>query len=76
MGAYQMTRAKAMLHSPLSDIKKAMLLTGLGATNGHELVISANIKRRHLTISQRAMMAADVANVKFGENQWTMVAEG
>jgi hypothetical protein len=37
MGAYQMTGAKATLHRRLSDIKNAMLLTGLGATNGHEL---------------------------------------
>jgi hypothetical protein len=37
MGAYQMTRAKAMPPRRLSDIKKVMQLTGPRATNGHEL---------------------------------------
>ena len=32
-----------------------------------QFAITANVHRRHLTISQRAMMASDVANVKFGE---------
>ena len=32
-------------------------------------IISTNIKRRHLTTSQRAMIAADLANLERGSNQ-------
>src|SRR6185369_7467138 len=34
-------------------------------------VISSNVHRRHLTASQRAMMAADIATLQNGANQHT-----
>ena len=34
-------------------------------------VISANMRRRHLTDGQRALIAANLANVQFGDNQHT-----
>lgn len=34
-------------------------------------VVSLNLRRRHLDESQRAMVAAKLANIRFGENQFT-----
>jgi N6-adenosine-specific RNA methylase IME4 len=42
--------------------------------NPFSYVVSLNLKRRHLDESQRAMIAAKLANLKKSDNQFTMVA--
>lgn len=43
-------------------------------TNSLEYVLSVNLQRRHLTESQRAMAAAEIATLPKGANQHTAVA--
>jgi ParB-like chromosome segregation protein Spo0J len=57
---------KAGLQSRLKDEKDFRLYTGNDPVG---FVISANVLRRHLNESQRALIAAKVVTIKLGDNQ-------